>query len=62
MKTTSVKVLVGTAASLLSSLAMAGQVTLGTTTHLPILEGGIVTVGIAALVAGIRIIKRNSKR
>ena len=63
MKAVTFKVLVGTTASLLSGLVMAGLTTpLGASTQLPILEGGVVTIGIAALVAGIRIIKRNNKR
>ena len=58
MKAVTFKVLVGTAASLMSGLAMAGV----PVRELPILEGGVITIGIAALVAGIRIIKRNNKR
>ena len=44
MKAVTFKVLVGTTASLLSGLVMAGLTTpLGASTQLPILEGGVVT-------------------
>ena len=52
----------------LTSAAMAsGQVALGTTlgatgTPLPILEGGILTVAVVALVAGIRLVQRKKNR
>ena len=62
MKAVTFKVLVGTAASLMSGLAMAGNLIPLGSAQLPILEGGVVTIGIAAMIAGIRIIKRNNKR
>lgn len=47
----------GTLACLATSPAYAGSVVLGTVT-LPVLEGGLFTVAVVALVAGIRIIRR----
>ena len=60
MKALTFKLSVGTAACLKAGLAMAG--TLPSPTHLPIEEGGMLTVAIVALVAGIRIIQRKNKR
>ena len=58
MKALTFKLSVGTAACLMTGLAMAGT----TITRLPIEEGGMLTVAIVALVAGIRIIQRKNKR
>ena len=56
MKALTLKLSVGTAACLMTGLAMAGA------RLLPIEEGGMLTVAIVALVAGIRIIQRKNKR
>ena len=61
MKALTFKLSVGTAACLMAGLAMAG-VGGGPPTRLPIEEGGLLTVAIVALVAGIRIIQRKNKR
>lgn len=58
MKALTFKLAVGTAAFLMTGLAMAGA----PPTRLPIEEGGMLTVAIVGLVAGIRIIQRKNKR
>ena len=56
------KLAVGTMALALAGSAMGFEIApLGASTALP-LEGGILTLAVAGLVAGIRIIKRNNKR
>ena len=56
MKALAYKLAFGTAACLMTGLAMAGNV------RLPIEEGGILAVAIVGLLAGIRIIQRKNKR
>ena len=56
MKALAFKLAVGTAACLMTGLAMAGV------TNLPIEEGGLLAVAIVGLLAGIRIIQRKNKR
>lgn len=66
------KIIAGTVAAGVTGGAMA-SLTLGTTlgsqlgqalgvTNLPILEGGILTIAVVALVAGIRIVQRKKSR
>ncbi|MEO8545052.1 MAG: hypothetical protein ABI434_15805 [Burkholderiaceae bacterium] len=67
------KIIAGTVAAGITGAAMAGTVTLGANlgaplglvlggTSLPILEGGILTVAVVGLVAGIRIVQRKKNR
>ena len=58
MKALAHKLIVGTATCLMTGLAMAGT----PPTRLLIEEGGMLTVAIVGLVAGIRIIQRKNKR
>ena len=55
--------LVSTTALLATSYATAGGlVALGGSTPLPLVEGGLLTVGVMALVAGVRIVRSKHKR
>ena len=59
---TILKVVVGTMALGLAGSAMAVEpISLGASVGLP-LEGGLLTLAVAGLVVGIRIIQRNKKR
>ena len=61
MKALTFKLAVGTAACLMTGVAMAGQGG-DPPIRLPIEEGGLLAVAIVGLVAGIRIIQRKNKR
>lgn len=53
----------GTLISAMSGLAFAGTaVSLGGAVHLPILEGGMLSMAVVGLMVGVRVIQRKNKR
>lgn len=60
-----IKLAIGLMASTAAAMAQAastGPAELGVQAPLPLVEGGLLTVGVIALVAGVRAIQRKNKR
>ena len=62
MQMKALKLAIGSLAYWMTALAMAGTAPNLGFNNLPILEGGMLTVAVVGLVAGIRIIQRKNKR
>lgn len=57
-----IRLAIGASVYGMASLASAGIVSLGGGVTLPILEGGMLTIALAGLVVGIRIVRRKKNR
>lgn len=59
---TTKKIALGVWALSMGPCAWAGNVSLGIATNLPLVEGGLLTIAVAGLVAGVRIVRAKQKQ